>query len=401
MPYAGSYATFPYSMEWFYMPVNAVMSGPHTFDWRPLDRQLRDIAARGHQAVFRFYLDYPTEPSGIPAYLLKAGLAVHTYTDYDNASSVSPNYDDPRLRTAMVTFIKALGRRYDGDSRIGFVEVGLLGFWGEWHTYPHGDWTPSLTTDDLVLRTFVSAFHRIKLLVRLPVDPLTIFPVGYHDDSFAYSTVANGNGNFMDMLGSYNLLNAWRTEPIGGELRPELQQCIWQTPSCEGPPADYDAAVDATHASWLLNQGVFDRTLPPAEHALALAGDRRLGYELFVTEVLLSGGRADAPITIAVRVRNTGRAPFYYAWPAELALARGGRVAATWQTNWHIETILPGQPDVQLTSTPATPHVAAGRYDVVLRVANPMPGGPPLRFANRTQDATLPGWLTLGTLTMA
>jgi hypothetical protein len=30
-------------------------------------------------------------------------------------------------------FIAALGRRYDGDSRIGFITAGLLGGWGEWH----------------------------------------------------------------------------------------------------------------------------------------------------------------------------------------------------------------------------------------------------------------------------
>ncbi|MFD0474159.1 hypothetical protein ACFQ0B_42365 [Nonomuraea thailandensis] len=33
IPYAGAYTTFPHSMEWFYLPLNAVMTGPHRFDW--------------------------------------------------------------------------------------------------------------------------------------------------------------------------------------------------------------------------------------------------------------------------------------------------------------------------------------------------------------------------------
>ncbi len=34
VPYAGGYSTFPYSMEWFYLPLNAVMTGPDRFNWR-------------------------------------------------------------------------------------------------------------------------------------------------------------------------------------------------------------------------------------------------------------------------------------------------------------------------------------------------------------------------------
>ena len=35
-------------------------------------------------------------------------------------------------------------------------------------------------------------------------------------------------------------------------------------------------------------------------------------------------------------------------------------------------------------------------YQLLLRVPNPLANGPPLRFANQTQDRHLPGWLTLG-----
>ena len=30
------------------------------------------------------------------------------------------------------TLIKNIGEKYDGDSRLGSAQVGLLGFWGEW-----------------------------------------------------------------------------------------------------------------------------------------------------------------------------------------------------------------------------------------------------------------------------
>ena len=34
-------------------------------------------------------------------------------------------------------FVAALGNRYDGDPRIGYITAGLYGFWGEEHTYPY------------------------------------------------------------------------------------------------------------------------------------------------------------------------------------------------------------------------------------------------------------------------
>ena len=64
------------------------------------------------------------------------------YNDFgNNGVSVSPDYSDPRLVTALEAFITALGRRYDGDPRIGFITLGLIGFWGEWHTWPYDGWT--------------------------------------------------------------------------------------------------------------------------------------------------------------------------------------------------------------------------------------------------------------------
>jgi hypothetical protein len=117
--------TFPHSMEWFYLPLAAVVTGPDSYDLTPVERQLSAIAARGHQAIFRFYLDYPKQPSGIPGYLLAAGLKTFPYADSGNAGSatpsVSPDYRDPRLIDCLVRFIHAFGARYDGDARIAYL----------------------------------------------------------------------------------------------------------------------------------------------------------------------------------------------------------------------------------------------------------------------------------------
>src|SRR5580658_4867663 len=59
IPYSGYYSTFPYSMEWSYLPLRSLMTGPTSFNWSALDRLLANNASRAHQTVFRVYLDYP------------------------------------------------------------------------------------------------------------------------------------------------------------------------------------------------------------------------------------------------------------------------------------------------------------------------------------------------------
>lgn len=46
-------------------------------------------------------------------------------------------------------------------------------------------------------------------------------------------------------------------------------------------------------------------------------------------------------------------------------------------------------------------HPNGARVALVLRAANPLAGGVPLRFANADQDRTLTGWLTLGSVIMS
>ncbi|GAA2904421.1 hypothetical protein GCM10010517_70490 [Streptosporangium fragile] len=403
IPYAGAYTTFPHSMEWFYLPLNAVMTGPHRFDWRPLEEQLNAIAARGHQAAFRFYLDYPGKPSGIPKFLLDQGLLTRPYDDFgNNGQSVSPDYDDPNLAAALDRFIAALGHRYDGDPRVGFVQLGLLGFWGEWHTWPHnGDagtenWFASQARQLRVLNAYDEAFDETRLMVRYPSADNKALDMGYHDDSFAYSTLPGPGWHFMDLMQQAGTTDKWKSATVAGELRPELQGCIFNTPmDCAGDgDKDFPASVTQTHASWLLNHYAFSPGYTGAAYDKALAGAKSLGYQLRVTAV--KTGHRRHSLDLALRIQNDGVAPFSYDWPLQVAaIGRDGRIARTWTTSWKLTGVMPGVP-AELTAALPAAGLRKGDYTLVLRAANPLRNGMPLRFANADQDTTVPGWLTLG-----
>jgi hypothetical protein len=399
-PFAGSHTNFPHSMEYTHFPLGALMTGPTNFNWSPLEAALNEIAQRGHQAIFRIYIDYPTHSTGIPQFLLDAGLSTRVYDDYGNKGrSLSPDYENPLLRQALTNFIKALGERFDGDPRIGFITVGLLGFWGEWHTYPHTAWNPSIEVQNEVLDAFESAFTRTKFLVRQPYGRnARARRMGYHDDSFAFQTIDPPAWHFLGELKAAGETHKWQTQPIGGEVRPDIQPCMWKLSSrnCVPQGQEFDTCVKQTHASWMLNQVAFLPGLADGDKQRAIEGARLLGYELFVASAELVDVKPRAPLAIRLQIRNLGVAPFYYNWPMQLrVLDAGSNTVKTWTTDWKVSTLLPAATNAVWSSSTET-DFGPGRYTVLLRVQNPLPDGKSIRFANTSQDADSPGWLTLG-----
>lgn len=410
MPYNGVYSTFPHSMEYYYVAWKDIQTDYATFSWSAIDIRLVDVAARGHHVVFRVYADYPKLAYGVPAFL--DSIPRHAYTDNGNTTSFSPDYDNPNLRRAMLATIAAMGARYDGDQRIGFIEVGFLGFWGEWHTYPHTEWFASTATQNMVLDAFERAFHRTKLVMREPKagTNMPARAIGYHDDSFCYSTfgsIAGAGWYFWPKILAAGEREKWRTQSIGGELRPEIQLSLWSD-ACTCTNGEdglamqsFDRCVDSTHASWQLAHSLFVPGNTGTAHIRALAGARRMGYELFVSAVCIPDVVTDVTVPVSLTIMNKGVAPFPYRWTVELGLVNDQQVIVARDTTaWDLRMIV-DTAAVILLSPLALPGVPPGRYTVLMRARPPLPGGKPLAFANATWNKDVTGWLSLASVTVA
>ena len=226
-------------MEFNYVSLADLMKGYENFDWQPLDDLLDEIAGRGHQAVFRIYLEDPAKTDIIPKFLLEDGLKVHKYLNtntqpFPPAQVETPDYEDKNLRRALRSFVAAFGKKYDGDPRIGFITAGLLGTWGEWHTYPKEELFASKTVQSEVMDAYAAAFTVTPVLLRYPAGkdtwgkaPNANRSFGYHDDSFAWATLDTGRKDddwfYMPALkhAGSAAMEKWKTHPIGGEIRPE------------------------------------------------------------------------------------------------------------------------------------------------------------------------------------
>lgn len=413
VPYAGDKRDmFPHSMEFSYLPLGRIMIAQDKYDWQPMEELLNDIASRGHQSVFRIWMEYPGQKDGVPKFLEDQGLKVTEWINTNTAPFPeqkvrTPDYNDPKLRKALVGFIEELGKRYDGDPRIGFITAGLLGTWGEWHTYPRTDLMPGKPVQIEVMDAFEKHFRTSPVLLRYPAGKDNyhyaenhLRSLGYHDDSFAWATLDTGreedNWFFASALKSAGAgaFEKWKTQPIGGEIRPEVWGQIFDDQPVHQNAQDFRKCVVETHASWLLDSGMFQKKQSARRIENASRQVQQMGYEFHVAKAQVT----NTPGGLAVRldVKNTGVAPFYYPWKWEVgAVDSHGTVIAGFPSKQTVLQILPNTSrefrfDVPFAEWPAA---AVG---VAVRIANPMEGGRPLRFANDASVQMVDGWLKVG-----
>lgn len=395
---------FPHSMEFNYLALSDLVVGENRYNWEPLEYLLDDIASRHKQAIFRVWMEYPDKKKGIPEYLIKKGLRVTEWTNTNTAPFPpkkvrTPDYSNRSLRTMLTRFIAELGKRYDGDARIGFITAGLLGTWGEWHTYPRTELMADKSVQNEVLQAYSSAFKKTPVLIRYPAgkdDPTYVRndnqPFGYHDDAFSWETINKGKDPkswfFSSRMQRANAMDKWKNYPIGGEISPVVWGTIFDENPSRPQAQDFGECVQQTHVSWLLDSGMFRKAQPTDRINRAKQHVQKMGYEFQITRVSFS--EKDNQTIVEVALKNHGVAPFYHDWEIELGcFSTGGQLVDRIKTNWSLCGIMPKTEMVWRTT------MTMPEEQLAVRVINPLPDGIPLTFANDSSLQLGDGWLSL------
>ncbi|MBO7335351.1 MAG: hypothetical protein J6U42_00255, partial [Lachnospiraceae bacterium] len=133
--------------------------GKFAFDALEEQYQFKKWQAQGCRMVFRFVMDNPNVVNGdpnikrmdIPQWLYDEleqenaeGEGAGTFYVGETIRSLlggcgfSPNYKSKKLLEYHAAIIKAFADRYDDPAITAYVEVGSLGHWAEFHTWPTG-----------------------------------------------------------------------------------------------------------------------------------------------------------------------------------------------------------------------------------------------------------------------
>jgi hypothetical protein len=350
------------------------------------ERSFGSILSTGRRAIPRVFLQWPRSEE---KYFHRGAYWPEDLEDW--------RYDGSRFLDRVTRLIGKLGEAWDADERVGYVELGLVGDWGEHHH-------PRIAGDlqRVMGEAYRSAFKRKRLMQRYP-DDFAGFRFGLHWDSFAHP----GESDKEAMLFQEPWVNRWKTEVIGGEMGYNWGR-MWARCPLEGVRNHFELLQERIHRLhvnhldfWIRYSNLEEEEI--RERVLLL--NNSLGYhfrieEAFIPEVVCPG----EPFQVSFRVSNLGASPFYYPWQLQLAVLRedgsDDPVLTVIDRNVDIREWMPDSPPrvVQLESRLPSGFPEGARR-LALTVLDPASGKPGIRFANKGHDAN--GRLLLGTFRVA
>jgi len=349
------------------------------FDFDSWEKEIWEHwTSQGMKAIIRVYLDYPGRPTGTPQWLIDSGVSMTRYDEY--GGGLSPNYRHPLFLEKVKRLIQKLGERYDNDPRVAFLDVGILGHWGEWHTYPHEELFAPERVQREIVDSFSEAFKNKKMMLRYPNDWTAKEPFGYRDDCFYDDTEGSEDWYFLSRFKSAKAEAIWETQPIGGEFCGGGQGAITKT------------LADPEKCIRLIKQGHFSH-LGPAGGTMQARDDahqknidamhRSLGYRFVIRNARIPKNPVIGSTNkLYLTIENIGSAPFYYRWPFQIKwLNSDNKSVAVQETDIDIRQWLPGEHNIIIDLLPPKIEQAAD-LKIALEIFDPSGHGSSIQFAN-------------------
>lgn len=335
-------------------------------------------------------------------------------SDVLGGAGFSPNYYSEKFINRHANMISLFANRFDDTQVTGFVQIGSLGHWGEFHTWPTEDSFaqygfgsgefPDPSTAARYVQAYIDSFKEIKLGLRYPYPVAAQNDFGLFNDVFGaeegtesfLNAIRNGNSVNITNPGPTDIADSrmpdfWKINYSGGEfsngdvLRWIDDDSIMQTitymrdshTSWLGPCSPCDLLVSQPSASWY--EGNIEYL------------QRIMGYRFTVNKASYNASvNAGETLTESVTFENLGVAPFYYNWPVEISLLdKDGNAVVKKVCTDDIRTWLPGS-EYTVTQTLTVPsNLASGRYTVAVSILDKDTLEPAVHLAIKGQTKTL------------
>ena len=346
-------------------------------------------------------------PSDIPG---------ETYDEDDLNAPIIGGYCHPTFQEKVKKLVEKAGQAWDNDPRVAYIEMGIIGQWGEQHspmigTYwkPHDadvheankTWIPGI--EKTLGDAFTAAFKNKKVMVRYAYD-FKDYEFGSYWDSWGIAEEDVRGYEEMMKMG-----NRWKVQPIGGEI-------CWNWGDFSRYSSLTDILANDATRKKIIKQirdlhcnhlGYFSYARPEVDFSQdalmknAQTVQKALGYRYILSEFTynkkIENGQA---FNISFKVKNEGSSPFYYNWPVEIMLLNKNTKAKVWSTildnvnisqwypgeNWDDTaekyTIAPQTYEVKRTLT-LDKNLATDEYIIAIAVLDPAGMVPSLRFATK------------------
>ncbi len=392
---------------------------PGRIAYELLDRTLRDSRESGQKLAFRVMCcsTSPGRPYH-PNWIKEVG-GRELICDYQGTASLPiPDLDDPAVLQRHLAFIKRLGERYDGHPDIDHVDLGSVGWWGEWHlSGSRACKMPAMETRTKIVDAYLAAFPKTPLLMLIGGGECLTYATergaGWRADCLG--DMGGFSRRWCHMRQAYptmyresKLDAVWQKAPVAWETCWDMRKWVE-----EGWPLRhiFNYAL-ALHASYLNNKSAplpeGDDVRPEIERFV-----RRLGYRLVLKEFSHPAeAKAGASLEMLMKWQNTGSAPCYRPYRVAYRLTGPGASQTVLAGGLTVNRFMPGSVEVFsdefLKSAPDLPpgevsevrdavtlpaDLPAGEYALAIAVVGEKTETPVVRLAiqGRAED----GWYPL------
>ena len=357
----------------------------------------KNLPARNIKVIPRIYLEWPfgeQNASHTRDTVINIWNELRYCERFWPADMKRGDYTSEQFKKRLVGLIAKMGKAWDNDPRVAYVEMGLIGWWGEQHS-------PFINPEmqKLIGDAFVASFKNKLIMVRQAKD-FTSYPFGSYWDSFAHVEQTNEAEMLVSQQGK------WKTAVRGGEVAYDWGDLTktgtgpnesLKSKACREYIIDYVRMVHCNHLGWINNYDSTDYKVGQGADLL----QQNLGYRFILGEVNYTAAVLQGQ-TFKVRftVSNTGSSPIYYNWPVEVSLLDPITHQPVWKSVFKgidIRKWLPGdQWDSAMRKYTIAPAVYTvngefklpvelpkGEYLVALSILDPAGNVPAVRFATR------------------
>lgn len=360
------------------------------FAWRKIaeENRLERWRQEGKHIILRFLCDLPGEDShmDIPDWLYEKIGQRGTWYDSEYGRGFSPDYTHETLIRCHGNAVAALGKYFGQDGFVGYVELGSLGHWGEWHVNLDAGIRPlpKEPVREQYVTPWAEAFPRAKLLMRRPFAPAAEYGMGLYNDM---AGDAESTGEWMKWIrdgGAFSqtgenqalvsMREFWKTAPAGGEFTSSqsmeylLKDNLTETLEL----------IRASHMTFL-GPKTADGAYKKGYEAVL----ENLGYRIWISGAKLKNTKEG--IRLELIWENDGAAPMYQDWPVMVYVEDpAGHVVESCMVDMRLSELLPGTRMVTKVELETEGLCERDRveYRILLGILDPMTGMPAVRLAS-------------------
>lgn len=383
---------YPVSLVYVRMHWSEIEPEEGKYRFKQLEKELHMDYWRkqGVRFVIRVVCDTPGDEShmDIPQWLYDKTYGDGTWYDSDYGKGYSPNYSNPVFIEEHAELIAALAEYYGDDPYLGYVQLGSLGHWGEWHVNEDAGIPqfPKAAVYNKYIQAYLEVFPASKLMMRRPVELAGKAGMGLFNDSFGkvkshkewLNWIAEGYVSPQSKETLSGMPEFWKTAPSGGEFATSEEKEYYFSEGYE----DTMQFIRESHTTFLgprSGADVKDKSLKEEIRNMS----REMGYCFQLSDVVLKKVWWNPKFYLGIKLENTGVAPFYENWPLVVRIYDENQTCV-YEKEYDIElpSLLPGKHQIELYLEDV--KLEAGNYIIAVGLIDPITGKPGVAFANES-----------------